>query len=704
MLSRGKGLRMALGVALCGSLVAMGQTAPVSVGPAPAGTAAEATTPIITVSQAAKWLTGPWKFSPGDSPWVNGAPLLAQPNFDDERWAAMDLAPQSGLKDPTLNTNWYVPGWTARGYPNLVGFAWYRLRLRVNAGQRLSIDMPSDFDDAYQVYVNGRFVGEYGQFKGRWVDTYSSLPESFTVPPQNANGDMLIALRFYMNPATIVGTEQPGGMHQPPMLGLTSMTGLVLQSENAATLRTEFANLVMLFLYLVLAAPMALWAWRANRRERSWLWLFLVMVQQIITAFLNVTGNLVTLPFWSYNLFYNVLFAPLGRPLWILFWWQWFGLKQKRWIPWAAWLLTVGRALCELVVSAPYFGNITISPLWLTHCDTLQSWMLGAQGLLLVMVLVEGFRHEVTDALLASLPIGLLVLTTFPKVGVWLSSLVGFYPYGIPVSAQSIVQLLLISGVGALAWRRFLHTRVRDELNRQALAQDLEQAQQLQQRVLVPETVPSPYFSIEAEYLPAQSVGGDFFQMVAGADGSLLVVVGDVSGKGVSAAMLVAVLVGALCTRAKTSFDPVEMLTTLNERLVGRGMGHLATCVVAELRPDGAARVANAGHLSPYLKGEEVSLDGSLPLGSTANIEPSVTSFHLEPGDVLTFITDGVVEAMDGSRELFGFERAQAISGKAAAAIAQQAAEFGQCDDITVVRVEFVGAAQESLKGDTVAA
>jgi len=185
--------------------------------------------------------------------------------------------------------------------------------------------------------------------------------------------------------------------------------------------------------------------------------------------------------------------------------------------------------------------------------------------------------------------------------------------------------------------------------------------------------------------------------MVAGADGSLLVVIGDVSGKGISAAMLVAVLVGTLCTQAQESFDPVTMLTTLNGRLVGRSMGYLATCLAAELRPDGTLRVANAGHLSPYLNGEEICLDGALPLGSAPIIEPSVKTFHIAPGDVLTFITDGVVEAMNPKRELFGFDRARSISCQPAAAIAGQAADFGQCDDITVLRIEFVGAPRATL-------
>jgi serine phosphatase RsbU (regulator of sigma subunit) len=250
--------------------------------------------------------------------------------------------------------------------------------------------------------------------------------------------------------------------------------------------------------------------------------------------------------------------------------------------------------------------------------------------------------------------------------------------------------------IGALVMRRFLRAQASEARSRQIVALDMEQAHQLQQRVLVPEVLHSSAFSIETEYRPAQTVGGDFFQTLSKPDGSLLVVVGDVSGKGMSAAMLVAVLVGAIRTRADESFDPVAMLTMLNQRLIGRSGGHLATCLVAELRPDGTMHVANAGHLPPYLNGQELDLEGSLPLGAADLIDPSSRIITLEPGDRLTFLTDGVVEAMNSQNELFGFDRARTISNQPAAAIVEQAQAFGQNDDITVLRIEFTGAASEA--------
>ena len=86
--------------------------------PAPAAPAQ-----VVTLGNSAVALPGPWRFSPGDSPWVDGAPVWAQPGFDDAQWAAMDLAPKAGSVDLITGTSGFVPGWTARGYPELSGYA-----------------------------------------------------------------------------------------------------------------------------------------------------------------------------------------------------------------------------------------------------------------------------------------------------------------------------------------------------------------------------------------------------------------------------------------------------------------------------------------------------------------------------------------------------------------------------------------------------
>jgi sigma-B regulation protein RsbU (phosphoserine phosphatase) len=132
--------------------------------------------------------------------------------------------------------------------------------------------------------------------------------------------------------------------------------------------------------------------------------------------------------------------------------------------------------------------------------------------------------------------------------------------------------------------------------------------------------------------------------------------------------------------------------------LIGRSGEHYATCLAAEISPDGTMRIANAGHIPPYLNGEEMTLDGSLPLGIAGEAEYGAQTFTLQPGDRLTFVTDGVVEAKNEAKELFGFERTREMSRERAAEIAGRAQEFGQEDDITVVGVEIEAVAAVALR------
>jgi len=169
--------------------ISQAQPQPVSVSPGAAET--------ITLGNSAATLPGPWKFSPGDSPWRDGSPLWGQPGFDDTSWANVDLAPKAGSVDPAYSTPGFVPGWTARGYSDLHGYAWYRLRVRVkDPGQPLWLKMPNDFDDAYQVYADGHYVGQFGHFSPKRRSVYAAHSASFPLPSPAANGEMELAVRF----------------------------------------------------------------------------------------------------------------------------------------------------------------------------------------------------------------------------------------------------------------------------------------------------------------------------------------------------------------------------------------------------------------------------------------------------------------------------------------------------------------------------
>ena len=659
---------------------------------APASSAVPAET--IILGDSAATLPGPWQFAPGDSPWQNGVPVWAQPGFDDAAWANVDLAPKAGSVDPAYGTPGFVPGWTARGYPNLVRYAWYRLRVRVpDASQPLWLKMPNDFDDAYQVYADGRFVGQFGRFAPDDVTLYGARSFSFPLPAPGPAGEIQLAIRFYMSSGTPYQSPDAGGMHQPPVIGLASAVRLLQQSDDDANEHYYVGSVLDALLFL-LVMPLPLWAWFKDRKERTYLWLFLVFAFPCLRIVLLLIGNLASvLALGPNTILLDVLLSPLTLPLWAMFWWDWFGLRAKRWIPRAAWLITAVEMLALLCLRLPT-SEINIVPRsWLPGINNLSGVCLFALGVLLLVILIEGFRRDRTEALMAALPMALIEFGSFNSYLLHTFGIAStFFILGLGFTVNQIANILMVLVIGALVMRRFLRVQASEARSRQVVALDIEQAQQLQQRVLVPEVLHSPSFSVETEYRPAQTVGGDFFQTLSKPDGSLLVVVGDVSGKGMSAAMLVAVLVGAVRTRADESFDPVAMLTMLNQRLIGRSGGHLATCLVAELRPDGSMHIANAGHLPPYLNGQEMDLAGSLPLGAANVIDPSSRIITLQPGDHLTFLTDGVVEAMNSQNELFGFDRARTISNQSAAAIVQQARAFGQHDDITVLSIAFSGA------------
>ncbi len=231
--------------------------------------------------------------------------------------------------------------------------------------------------------------------------------------------------------------------------------------------------------------------------------------------------------------------------------------------------------------------------------------------------------------------------------------------------------------------------RLRVELDKAALDTELVAAREIQRLIVPEELPPTPGYAIESIYRPAAQVGGDFFQVVPLGGGQTLVVVGDVSGKGLSAAMIVSMLIGMLHTISRMCQDPVQILSELNCRLFERKHGGFVTCLAARLDPSGCVVLANAGHLPPWLNGGEVAFAGSIPLGIVASAAPEVVTFEMRPGDRLTLITDGVVEARDAQGTLFGFDRTQALMREKASplVVAEAAIHHGQDDDLTVISI-----------------
>ena len=219
---------------------------------------------------------------------------------------------------------------------------------------------------------------------------------------------------------------------------------------------------------------------------------------------------------------------------------------------------------------------------------------------------------------------------------------------------------------------------------------ELSAARQVQ-HLLVPEKMQvTPGVTVSSAFLPAHEVGGDFYLCRALPNGSQRVLLGDVSGKGVAAALTSALLLGA--ADRCDDLRPAAVLMELNAALRNSGIEGFTTCLCADLSPSGVLLIANAGQLPPYRNGAEIEIPVGLPLGVDAPAEYIESSLQLAPGDKLTFLSDGVVEARNAVGELFGFERTRQLSSRAAQQIADAAVQFGQQDDITVLTLSLAQA------------
>jgi hypothetical protein len=633
----------------------------------------------VVLGNSTSELSGLWKFHTGDDlAWIN-------PNFDDASWGTMDVTPPPGTYDPFFGTSGYVPGWTAQGHRGYSGYAWYRLHVNIQNNledkqeSALAIKMPDNFDDAYQVYVNGDLIGQFGKFTSDGIVEYISLPRAFNMPTTLRSGPVTIAIRMWMDAATPLIDPDAGGLHAPPVMGHASAIAALLQLDWDATNRTLYDDfLEMAILLLALSVAFALF-WM-DRGEPAYLWLGLSCAAILGLVILALLSNYTALISGrSLFLLRDAILTPLHIGLWVVFWGYWFRLNRMGRLHRVVWSLVALLAVSIAMLRAPFYGGLVPvhAIVWLSPLGLILKVLLGA---LLVWVAYRGILKNKAEGWLALPAVVLVVVSLYQEELQVLHVPVQFFPFGLGINITQIGAILSLGIITTLLVQRFLHS----QREREQWKQEMEQARQVQS-LLIPSTTPStPGFAVESVYLPASSVGGDFFQIRPTDEGSLLIVVGDVSGKGLKAAMTVSAIVGGL--RGCTLKSPAEMLVYLNQILHGQ-VGGFVTCCVAVISRDGKLTLANAGHPSPYRNGEELATVGGLPLGIVADCTYDETTYQLAPGDRLTFVSDGVVEATNEKRELFGFSRTQQISNQSAALIAETAQKFGQEDDITVVTI-----------------
>jgi predicted ester cyclase len=209
-----------------------------------------------------------------------------------------------------------------------------------------------------------------------------------------------------------------------------------------------------------------------------------------------------------------------------------------------------------------------------------------------------------------------------------------------------------------LTWR----FRAAEAQERERIEQELRVARQIQQ-ALLPETIPKPHgWRIAAYYGPAREVGGDFYDFLELEDGRLGLVVGDATGHGMPAALVMATTRGMLRAVVQSLESPGEVLARVNEALVADiPPSTFVTCFYGVLDPEsGRLLYANAGHNLPCRRhgdqAEELRARG-MPLGLMPGMDYEEKETILTPGDSILFYSDGLVEAHNPQREMFGVPR-----------------------------------------------
>ena len=615
---------------------------------------------------------------------------------DNSAWASVDA------DDATGHNGWEqlsaAKPWGAQGHKSYTGFAWYRRRVSITLAPGASADValyvPS-INDAYQVYWNGVVVGHRGKMPPHPVWYY--LPVSETMSLGQARSGVL-AMRVWRAELTSSDSDEQGGFVGAPSIGSPSAIGALKTSSDYRWLSRHESLIILDGLYF-LVGSVALLAWLRDRRQMMLFW----MAACDITV---VTVQLLEL--YRFPIPY-VISVEMAQPLFgfasVSTWYLlalllrldesriiWRGLRV---------LAIVAMAVCVLDALATYAIGV-VSGRWIARMQE-ADWILSAiynveQLLPTPLVVCAAIRRRRLSAerwvvafffLMSNLvPVFESVLAQGSRFAreQWLSDLL-FRPLftinGAVIDAQALTAALLLFAIVFAVYRI-----TREEHGRQiAVEQEFKSARELQ-RVLIPEEQPlTPGYALTSSYKPASEVGGDFFQVVALENDSTLIVLGDVSGKGLKAAMAVSLIVGMIRALASIFPEPGKLLAEINKRLAGRLDGAFATAITLRLDPQGKCTVASAGHLSPFLNEHELEMPGALPLGICAEIVYEDIHIQLEEGDHLALYTDGLLEARSATGELYGFERLHTLftSRPDADQASEAAISFGQDDDITVL-------------------
>jgi hypothetical protein len=605
-------------------------------------------------------LDGPWRFQLGDDP------AWSDPVLDDSAWRSVVLSRPL----------------TAQAFDTYHGSAWYRIHLTAEqlapSGVRAqALLVTPNSVGQLAVFVNGI---DSGRTPGM-TDPPSMIQAAPFLVPLPSSGPVVIAIRSWAGADTFI---RRGLLTQVEAGPSTTLAQRLDYAADRRWNRQAVADFILAFLFVAFAG-FGLALFLAQRGHSEYLWLVFLGLSVAVSASAEAAYGLGAFSLEAFRIF-NQFSGHIFMAITLEFVLRFTQSPFRRTV----------RGVQIAVLLLPF---LYLLPVHFSY-EILAVAAEIVFVLLVCALLYRAWRSGRTDAGVMLFPF--FLAATADSIDTLLDFLAG---HGwIPLEYASLRLHLgpVVFGVGAISYSVFLASLVSVILYRFIRVSQLEQRSSAEiaaargvQSLLIPTQLPSnQHFMLESAYLPIHGVGGDFFQVLPLPDESVLLVVGDVSGKGLQAAMNSSTLVGAL--RNELSHDPATILAHLNRVLLGAvaSPGQIAeldaapcfaTCLCARVHTDGRVVIANAGHLSPYRDGRELALPPGLPLGVIADVTYEQTEFQLNRGDRLVFLSDGVVEAANAQGELFGFERTQQVAHESARYIASTAKHFGQTDDITVV-------------------
>ncbi len=618
-------------------------------------------------------LNGPWQFHVGDDP------AWAAPSFDDSNWEQL-TADKS---------------WGAQGHPSYTGFAWYRRTIHITPSPGAEPDIAlyiSHIDDAYELYWNGVKVGQLGTLPPHPVLYLNVPPQTYGLGPIRSG---VLAVRVWKMALASNDPDNLGGFEGMPVIGSPKAIAAVKGNRDFHWLRGRQFDFALTSLYL-LVAILSFLAWLRDRDQWLLFWMSIYALMPTVATLLIGLD----LPYSAAVALFLVQFSIAIREAagWFLLIWLLQLHQHPRLVYYTRLAAILGITSAAIDGSLAFLYPDTISMVQMQITDaitTLPSVLF--EGIPVTLVAYAIYKRKRLDSARWMVAIFAFLSATV----YWVENASGqavrythwtladkieaplFTVIGNNFSLPTILRTLLFLSIVYAVIRYTIDSRRRQH----AMEREFQNARELQQ-VLVPETLPAlAGFSLTSAYRPAQEVGGDFFQIIPLEEGGTLIVLGDVSGKGLKAAMAVSMIVGAVRTLVETTSRPAEILAGLNRRLFGRLQGGFATAVALRLDGDGTCTIACAGHPSPYVNDEELVFPGTLPLGVLPKAVFEESRIKLVERDQLALYTDGLLEARSQNGDLYSFGRLKTLfaSRPTAEQAAEAAVNFGQDDDITVL-------------------